>query len=84
MRHAQGYATVIGPDGTRECDTFTCAHCNRICHVPANLKIEQRGDFCRSCMRLICLQCAAKRVCTPFLKKLERFEAREMARRSYV
>jgi hypothetical protein len=40
------------------------------------------GDFCRSCMKMICAACAGKG-CTPFLKKLDRYEARYNALRSY-
>lgn len=83
MPRADGYATLTGPDGLRECDTHTCAHCQRIVHVAAGRKFEDIADFCRSCMKVICAQCANKRKCTPFLKTLERWEARECARRSY-
>lgn len=83
MVSAQGYACLTDPDvGVRETDTHTCAHCNAIVHTPVNKKIEEVGDFCRSCMKVICLRCAGKG-CIPFLKKLERWEARHIARRSY-
>jgi hypothetical protein len=78
---AQGYATITGPDGMRECDTHTCAHCQRVVHVPVNKKIEEVGDFCRGCMRVICARCAGRSVCTPFLKKIERAETRAANRR---
>jgi hypothetical protein len=83
MFKPQGYATITDPEtGTRECDTFTCAHCNRVVHLPANKKIEDVGDFCRSCMKMICDKCAGKG-CTPFLKQIEMDEARYHALRSY-
>jgi hypothetical protein len=81
---AQGYACITDPDiGVRETDTHTCNHCNCIIHAPVNKKIEEVGDFCRQCMKVICLRCAGK-PCIPFLKKLERWESRHHARRSYV
>ena len=84
MPAKQGYATITGPDGIAETDTYTCNHCQHVVHVPVNKKIEEVGDFCRQCMKVICARCADKRVCIPFLKKLERYEARYHARRSYV
>lgn len=83
MRNAQGFACIVDPEqGVKETDTFTCIHCNRIVHLPANKKVEDVGDFCRSCMKMICAGCAGKD-CTPFLKKIEIEEARYHARRSY-
>ncbi len=80
---AQGYACIIDPDnGMRETDTHTCSHCQRLVHTPVNKKIEEVGDFCRGCMKVICLNCAGKG-CTPFMKKLEAEEARYHALRSY-
>lgn len=78
-----GYATITDPDGMRECDTHTCAHCQRIVHVAAGKNFEDIADFCRSCMQVICARCAERRECTPFLKMLERWEARQAVRRSY-
>ena len=83
MPNAQGYATLSDPDaGVKECDTFTCEHCNAIIHKPTSKKIEEVGDFCRQCMKMICLRCAGKG-CTPFLKQLEHAEKRQIALRSY-
>lgn len=81
---AQGYATLYDPDkGLKECDTHTCNHCNKIIHLPTNKHIEEVGDFCRACMRVICDRCAGH-PCIPFLRKLEIWEARDRARASYV
>ncbi len=81
---AQGYACLTDPDlGVKECDTHTCAHCQRLVHVPPNKQIETVGDICRGCMAVICLYCAGKG-CTPFMKKIEAMEARAYARRQYV
>lgn len=80
---AQGYACISDPDsGIKETDTITCCHCNRVVHIPPG-KVETVSDFCRSCMKMICITCAGKG-CVPFLRKLEQEEARHHARRSYV
>ena len=79
----QGYACIVDPDvGTRETDTHTCAHCQRLVHAPVNKKLEEVGDFCRSCMKVICLNCAGNG-CTPFLKRIERMGAKAAAVRGY-
>ncbi len=81
---AQGYACLVDPEtGIRECDTHTCNHCQQLVHVRPNKRIEEVGDICRGCMKVICLNCAG-RGCTPFLKQLDIMEARARARRSYV
>jgi hypothetical protein len=96
MRNAGGHALVTNPApaklslaglsceevgaGVFEVDTFTCKHCNCVRHVP----VRSQGDeyFCRNCMARICPPCA-DHPCIPFLKKLERAEARQEALRSY-
>ena len=83
MRNAQGHATITGPDGLKESDTFTCAHCNRIVHVPVKADPDKLGGWCRQCMKAICPKCVATGACDPFEKKLEREEARYHALRSY-
>jgi len=60
------------PAGTREFSTITCAHCNKITVIRAGSQTED-ADWCRLCMKPICLHCAGKG-CTPFEKKLERIE----------
>lgn len=87
MPRAQGYACISEPGkAIRETDTHTCAHCSFIVHTPVNKKIEEVGDFCRSCMKVICLRCVGKG-CTPFELRIEReekaFAARRDALRSY-
>lgn len=80
MRGLTGYATLTGPEGVKEADTFTCFHCQAIRHV----KPFQR-DFtrCAMCDNLICENCKARAVCDPFEEKLKRIEARGAALRSY-
>lgn len=83
MRNPSGYATFT-TDGviTKERDTFTCFHCNRIVHVKPKCDPADLGALCKVCMRLVCPRCSDKG-CIPFEKKLERAEARYHARRSY-
>jgi hypothetical protein len=75
-----GYAQIVEPDrATRECDTFTCAHCNRVTHVGPRSRPEDIGGLCKQCMGLICARCLGQ-ACVPFEKKLEAWEARERLR----
>ena len=83
MRNAQGYACITDPDhGIREADTFTCFHCNSINHVKAKADPSELGGLCKVCMKLICPRCVGQ-TCVPFMKRIEREEARYHARRSY-
>jgi len=76
-----GYACIADADGgRRECDTFTCGHCNRITHVAARQAPEDIGGLCKVCMALICAACVG-RPCVPFLETLDRMEARARFRR---
>lgn len=80
MRNAQGYARITSPEGVSECDTFTCFHCQRLTHVKPKCDPAELGGLCKVCMKLICSNCVGKS-CTPFLKTIERMEARYHARR---
>jgi uncharacterized protein YprB with RNaseH-like and TPR domain len=83
MHKAGGYGVITEADGKLiEHDTFTCAHCQRVTIVPAKAKPDDFGDFCRNCMRMICVRCAGKE-CYPFKKKLEEALERSMALMSY-
>lgn len=83
MLKPQGYATLTDPDtGVEERDTFTCYHCNCVKHVKPKMDPTDLGGLCKVCMKLICPDCVGKS-CVPFMKKLERMEARYHARRSY-
>jgi hypothetical protein len=76
MLRAGGYARIDDPDGsTIECDTFTCAHCNRIVHVKPKQRPEDVGGLCKQCMGLICPHCVG-RACVPFLKRIDMMEQR--------
>jgi hypothetical protein len=80
MRNPGGYARIVEPDRpTRELDTFTCAHCNRVTHVAPRARPEDIGGLCKQCMGLICPACVGG-ACVPFLKRLEQMEARARLR----
>jgi len=83
MRNPQGCAFICYPEKTIEIDTFSCGHCNRVVHVAVNMKIEQVGDFCRQCFKMICAKCADARVCTPLLARIEQMEERYYRRRQF-
>ena len=77
MRKAQGYAVIADPNApVRECDTFTCVHCQRIVFVQPKCDPSDAGGFCRLCYSHICGPCADKGRCDPFERRLERMEAR--------
>lgn len=78
-----GYAVIFSPDGIhQECSTFTCAHCNSVVHVKPKCNPDDLGGNCRLCMKMVCPKCVDLG-CTPFEKRLERWEARDRALRSY-
>ena len=90
LRHdrpaAQGYAVLTERatgNTLAETDTYSCAHCGFVIHAPVNRKLEEVGDFCRGCMKIICAKCADQRVCSPLMKKIEAMEEAYHARRSY-
>jgi uncharacterized protein CbrC (UPF0167 family) len=98
MRNPGGYAVITSPDptpvnfdrfraerisaGTFEADTFTCVHCNRVMHVKPRAPMDEFGSMCRNCMKMVCPRCADG-PCVPFEKKLEMWERRSEALRSY-
>ena len=93
MRNPGGYAMIVSPDaqpvnfdgfrweeirpGLHESDTFTCKHCNRVVHVRAHANPDEFGSMCRNCMKMVCPTCADKG-CTPFLKKIDEEEERQI------
>ena len=98
MRSPQGYAQIISPqrstvyfdrlrceeigEGVFEVDTFTCCHCNSVIHVKPFAPMDEFGSMCRRCMKMTCPR-GADGACTPFEKRLEAWEARGRALRSY-
>ena len=83
MRNPQGYATITDPNGSREQDTFTCFHCQRIVTVRPLMAPEEFGGLCKVCFKLICPRCVGVGACMPFEREMERVEARDRARKSY-
>ena len=84
MRNPQGYATLFGPDAPpKECDTFTCGHCNSVVHVPPKADPAVVGGLCKQCMTLICPICVDRMTCAPWELQMKTMEARDAARRSY-
>lgn len=77
MRRPQGYAVLASPDGVVETDTFTCGHDQRIVKVPPGADPASIGGLCKVCMQLICPQCVAKGICTPWEQQMEKIEARD-------
>ncbi len=99
MRNAGGYSIITAPEptevsfgrgmrceaipaGVTERDTFTCIHCNKVVTVKPFAPMDEFGSMCRNCMKMVCHECADG-PCVPFEKKLEMYEARERALRSY-
>lgn len=75
MRKPQGYGIIVDPSApTREFDTLTCAHCNKVYEVRPFQDPTDAGGFCRRCMRHVCGPCADYGTCVPFEKALEAHE----------
>ena len=83
MWRVGGYCYSVGPLGVEnEADTFTCFHCNTVVKVKPKCDPAEIGGMCKICMKMICPSCVGMG-CKPFSKKLEEWEARDLARRSY-
>src|ERR1700722_11982274 len=98
MRNPGGYVVITSPEtqrvrfdrlrceeirsGTFEADTITCFHCSRIIHIKPRMDPADMGGLCKICMKFICPACVGLG-CTPFEKRLEAMEKRDIARRSY-
>lgn len=82
-RKKAGYGVITHPHYTREFDTVTCKHCNGAFIVrssdPNNPAVK--GGWCGKCYAPTCPTCM-KKECTPFLRKLEKYEAREKLMRA--
>jgi len=83
MRRAQGVLITTTANGkVRECDTFTCRHCNTVIAVEPKMDPADMGGLCGVCSGLICPACVG-RGCDEIQRKLDRWEASYHARRSY-
>lgn len=96
MRKPQGYSQITGRGlvgltdpglaslhRDKECDTFTCKHCNTIVFVPPLTDPANMGGLCKICMGLICPACCDKG-CSPFEAQLEAQLTRAHRLREYV
>lgn len=92
MLRSQGTAIIVDPDApTKEFDTITCNHCQRIVFLrPGPIahgfeagdpacpsKAHDPGGFCRVCMQPVCGPCADLGKCVPFEVKLLKMEGRK-------
>ncbi len=94
MRNHHGYTTITGDLAQKdptlveigirhteaEIDTFTCAHCNAVKHIPPKCDPAALGGLCKQCMGLICPKCVGKRICNPWEKEMLLRESRERFR----
>lgn len=72
-----GYGVIIGPGYTKEFDTCTCKHCNRVWVIRSTEKGKgDPGGWCRICSAPICPFCSDK-PCFPFEEKIKRAEESE-------
>jgi hypothetical protein len=77
MRNPGGYSIITDPGApTREADTFTCRHCQKIVFVKPFADPADMGGRCTCCDALICPSCVGKG-CDHIEKKLARLEARK-------
>jgi hypothetical protein len=83
LRKAQGYACIVDPvTGTRETDTFTCNHCQKVVAVKPGASPTDLGGYCGGCSKMICPKCVGKG-CTPWEKIMDAMERDYERRRSY-
>lgn len=65
--------------GEVESHSSTCSHCQHITDFESRRRMMDHVDFCRSCMKLICLPCVG-RPCIPYEKQAEIEEAADRLR----
>lgn len=56
-----------------EVHSSKCSHCQKLTEFESRKRMMEHVDFCRGCMKLICLECYGK-PCIPFEKRAERIE----------
>ena len=72
-----GYLTVDhrGAGGKlEEYDTVSCKHCQTVIKV---VRRQREGAWCMTCAGPVCFKCAETEECTPFMKKIERWQRRQ-------
>lgn len=66
MRNPNGYVQItdghprFGGKVVGELDTFQCSHCGKHSYVKAGAKLDELGNMCRGCMKMICPECAKR------------------------
>lgn len=92
MLKPDGYVKIteglprLGGDVIAEADSFRCNHCGAIRMVKAGANLDDLGNMCPGCMKMICPTCtnrARTHGCVTIERNLEREEARHQALRSY-
>lgn len=73
MRKPGGVAFYCDGINTTTVHSSKCQHCGKFTEFPSLKRMTDYIDFCRVCMRPVCLECAAKG-CTPLMKKIEAME----------
>jgi hypothetical protein len=66
-----GFFLDDGPYGEKITETITCCHCQKI-----EVKDLKSQAMCHHCWKPVCAGCHAHGRCTPFEKRLDRFEKR--------
>lgn len=82
IKRPQGYATLtdkITGKVTKQFDTLTCAHCNKVyCSATdSRIGVADPGGRCKICGGFICSPCVGTLIrdgCFPFEKKLDWYE----------
>lgn len=82
MRRPGGFFFVMSPNGSKETDTFTCGHTQRVVLVPVGARPEDMGGLCKVCMRLICKEELGK-PCVVIEQRLEKWEEDGRVAREY-
>lgn len=83
MRNSGVYSIETGPGiRPKELDGFTCPHCQFVTLVKPFCDPVDAGGYCMCCAKPICKNCIGKD-CTPFLKSIEKQEAKAAAVRGW-
>lgn len=83
MRRPGGLLITVSELGTKEVDTFTCKHCNKIVEVQPRCDPADMGGRCNVCDGLICPSCVGKG-CDVIEEKLKRWEHQATVRQDYA
>ena len=65
-----------------EWETHTCRHCQQVIDIPHGSSADDIGGFCERCNSVVCRQCAAKQVCSPFSDRIEQALRRQARRQA--